>query len=113
ALAGSFNDQISDAILKITNPDLAAYNELLATQNQRIIDATAAGGDLNAVYQLNTLEQQQLTQQQQQADQQAAQAAADAIAQQVAATQTFNAGIADSIQKITDPNLAAYNELLA
>lgn len=63
ALAGTFNTQINDAILKITNPDMEAYNALLTAQAQRVKDATAAGADLNAVYQLNGLEQKQITDQ--------------------------------------------------
>jgi hypothetical protein len=63
AATTAFNYNIGDSILKITNPALATYNELLTTQAQRIKDAAAVGGDLNQVYQLNALELDQLAQQ--------------------------------------------------
>jgi hypothetical protein len=66
AVSGAFNSQVADAILKITNPALSDYNALLATQTQRLKDAAAIGADLNQVYQLNSLEQQQLRDRQQQ-----------------------------------------------
>jgi hypothetical protein len=112
ALAGEFNSSIHDAILQITNPDLAKYNDLLGTQAQRIQDAVAAQGDLNAVYVLNALEQQQLADSQAQVIQQAADQAKAAAAQAAQALAQFDAGTADSILKITNPALATYNELL-
>lgn len=130
AMAEDFNKQVQDAMLAMTDPALLAYNQMLDVQTQRLAAATAAGADLNAVMQLNTMELNKAREQQdakraadeaealakslqRQADatSAAARAAMDA-ADAMASMSEFNKSIAIEIMRFTDPAGADYQQLL-
>jgi len=54
-LRGSFNDQIQQGILSITDPVQAALNTELAAGRARVKDAQAIGADMDQVYTFNAL----------------------------------------------------------